>query len=90
MCDVIDGTYVKFVFLYAMKRRDFIEKSTLYSSAYALPKSSNLNDFDLSNAEPVVISTWDHGLLANRVSWDILAAGCKSLYAVEEGVRVVA
>ena len=48
-----------------------------------------INDFDLSNPEPVVISTWDHGLLANRVSWDILAAGGKSLDAVEEGVRVV-
>ena len=72
-----------------MKRRDFIKKSTLFSSAYALPKSNNLNDFDLSNSEPVVISTWDHGLLANRVSWEILAAGGKSLDAVEEGVRVV-
>ena len=72
-----------------MKRRDFIKKSTLFSSAYALPKSNNLNDFDLSNPEPVVISTWDHGLLANRVSWEILAAGGKSLDAVEEGVRVV-
>ena len=72
-----------------MKRRDFIKKSTFFSSAYALPKSNNLNDFDLSNPEPVVISTWDHGLLANRVPWDILAAGGKSLDAVEEGVRVV-
>ena len=72
-----------------MKRRDFIKKSTFFSSAYALPKSNNLNDFDLSNPEPVVISTWDYGLLANRVSWDILAAGGKSLDAVEEGVRVV-
>ena len=72
-----------------MKRRDFIKKSTLFSSAYALPKSSNRNDFDLSNSEPVVVSTWDHGLLANRVSWDILAAGGESLDAVEEGVRVV-
>ena len=72
-----------------MKRRDFIKKSTFFSSAYALPKSNNLNDFDLSNPEPVVVSTWDHGLLANRVSWDILAAGGESLDAVEEGVRVV-
>tara|TARA_B110001452_G_scaffold262512_1_gene262649 strand:- start:76 stop:1041 length:966 start_codon:yes stop_codon:yes gene_type:complete len=72
-----------------MKRRDFIKKSTLFSSVYALPKSSNLHDFDLSNPEPVVVSTWDHGLLANRVSWDILAAGGESLDAVEEGVRVV-
>ena len=72
-----------------MKRRDFIKKSTLFSSAYALPKSRNLHDFDLSNPEPLVVSTWDHGLLANRVSWDILAAGGKSLDAVEEGVRVV-
>ena len=72
-----------------MKRRDFIKKSTFFSSAYAFPKSNNLNDFDLSNPEPVVISTWDHGLLANRVSWDILAAGGESLDAVEEGVRVV-
>lgn len=72
-----------------MKRRDFIKKSTLFSSAYALPKSRNLHDFDLSNPEPLVVSTWDHGLLANRVSWDILAAGGESLDAVEEVVRVV-
>jgi len=72
-----------------MKRRDFIKKSTLFSSAYALPKSRNLHDFDLPNPEPLVVSTWDHGLLANRVSWDILAAGGESLDAVEEGVRVV-
>ncbi|MAJ51653.1 MAG: glycosylasparaginase [Flammeovirgaceae bacterium] len=66
-----------------------MKKSTFFSSAYVLPKSNNFNDSDSFNHEPVVISTWDHGLLANRVSWDILTAGGKSLDAVEQGVRVV-
>jgi N4-(beta-N-acetylglucosaminyl)-L-asparaginase len=38
--------------------------------------------------EPVVISTWKHGVAANEKAWEILSAGGNSIDAVEAGVRV--
>src|ERR1700754_4608822 len=37
---------------------------------------------------PVVISTWDTGLAANKGAWEVLGKGGKALDAVEAGVRV--
>ncbi|HOZ85176.1 MAG TPA: N(4)-(beta-N-acetylglucosaminyl)-L-asparaginase [Niabella sp.] len=37
---------------------------------------------------PVVVSTWDAGLRANKGAWEILSKGGKSLDAVEKGVMV--
>lgn len=37
---------------------------------------------------PIVLSTWIHGLEANRAAWEILSKGGKALDAVEAGVRV--
>ncbi len=37
--------------------------------------------------KPVVISTWNHGVPANEVAWEILKQGGKALDAVEQGVR---
>src|SRR4029079_16947800 len=39
-------------------------------------------------AEPIVISTWDAGLEANKAAWKILSGGGRALDAVEEGVKV--
>jgi len=38
--------------------------------------------------EPIVISTWKHGIAANKKAYEILKAGGNSLDAVEQGVRV--
>lgn len=38
--------------------------------------------------EPIVISTWKHGIAANEAAWKILKKGGSSLDAVEEGVWV--
>jgi N4-(beta-N-acetylglucosaminyl)-L-asparaginase len=38
---------------------------------------------------PIVISTWDTGLEANKTAWKILSAGERALNAVEEGVKVI-
>lgn len=38
--------------------------------------------------QPVVISTWQHGLAANEAAWQILGKGGYALDAVEAGVRV--
>lgn len=37
---------------------------------------------------PVVISTWDTGLAANKAAWQILSNNGRALDAVEEGVKV--
>ncbi|MBR9923335.1 MAG: N(4)-(beta-N-acetylglucosaminyl)-L-asparaginase [Bacteroidetes bacterium] len=39
--------------------------------------------------KPIVISTWNHGQVANNKSWEILRAGGSALDAVEAGVRLV-
>jgi N4-(beta-N-acetylglucosaminyl)-L-asparaginase len=38
--------------------------------------------------KPIVISTWDFGVPANKAAWRVLSAGGRSLDAVEAGVRV--
>lgn len=37
---------------------------------------------------PVMISTWNHGLDANKAGWEVLKTGGSSLDAVEAGARV--
>jgi len=37
---------------------------------------------------PIVVSTWDAGLDANKAAWKILSSGGRALDAVEEGVKV--
>ena len=41
----------------------------------------------MTTAKPVVISTWNHGVPANKVAWEILSKGGSALDAVEQGVR---
>jgi N4-(beta-N-acetylglucosaminyl)-L-asparaginase len=38
--------------------------------------------------EPLVISTWKHGIAANEKAFEILTSGGSSLDAVEEGVKI--
>tara|TARA_B110000285_G_scaffold50411_1_gene57280 strand:- start:1087 stop:2085 length:999 start_codon:yes stop_codon:yes gene_type:complete len=38
--------------------------------------------------KPIVISTWIHGLEANKGAWKVLGEGGKAIKAVEKGVRV--
>ncbi len=44
--------------------------------------------FEGKTDAPIVLSTWIHGLEANRAAWEILSKGGKALDAVEAGVRV--
>ena len=37
---------------------------------------------------PIVISTWDFGIAANKEAWKVLGSGGRALDAVERGVRV--
>jgi N4-(beta-N-acetylglucosaminyl)-L-asparaginase len=70
-------------------RRKFLQTSALSSLAMALGKRVHARDtYPLVTGNPVVISTWDEGLAANRGAWEILGRGGRALDAVEAGVKV--
>lgn len=54
-------------------------EETDQSIAPAEPKTQN---------KPIVVSTWNHGLDANKAAWEVLSANGSALDAVEKGVRV--
>jgi len=76
-----------------MDRRKFIRRSSLASAGLIINKvpafSVSPHASDHSEDYPVVISTWDFGINANRIAWDILTAGGKSIDAVEAGIRII-
>lgn len=75
------------------KRREFIKFGLLTGAALAtktaLPK---INFFEVNNTQdqvkPVVVSTWNHGMDANKAAWKVLEKGGSALDAVEKGVMV--
>ena len=71
-----------------MKRRDFIK-----SSAKSLVASSSIltqcdNPIKKVKNDPIVLSTWDHGIPANNAAISIINKNGSSLEAVEAGVRI--
>ncbi|AHF14232.1 isoaspartyl peptidase/L-asparaginase family protein [Niabella soli] len=42
----------------------------------------------LNQKKPIVISTWDAGLAANKGAWEVLSKGGTALDAVENGVKI--
>ncbi len=74
-------------------RRNFIKKSALLSGAVvtgqlSLAQETSDKRKTATNAKPIVISTWNHGLPANAAAWKILEKGGNALDAVEKGVMV--
>ncbi len=75
-----------------MKRRSFF-KLGLTASVLGLIKPSKAGELIEKSAfrvayRPIVISTWNHGLEANKAAWKVIEGGGTSLDAVEQGVRV--
>lgn len=75
-----------------MKRRSFF-KLGLTASVLGLVKPSKAGELIEKSAfrvayRPIVISTWNHGLEANKAAWKVIEGGGTSLDAVEQGVRV--
>lgn len=75
-----------------MKRRSFF-KLGLTASVLGLVKPSKAGELIEKSAfrvayRPIVISTWNHGLEANKAAWEVIEGGGTSLDAVEQGVRV--
>lgn len=73
-----------------INRRKFIQTSALGSASLVLGKVATAaaeKGFAVKG-NPVVISTWNAGLAANKGAWEVLGAGGKALDAVEKGVMV--
>jgi N4-(beta-N-acetylglucosaminyl)-L-asparaginase len=68
-----------------MQRRKFIELSSLGLSGLTLPLFSYKS---VPIKKPIVISTWDVGIRANKAAWEVLSKNGHALDAVEKGVMV--
>jgi len=84
-------------------RREFIRKSALLGLGAGIVVSSACQENPDKSSEkpsapipsdsksvikPIVVSTWNHGIAANKVAWEILQSKGYALDAVESGVRV--
>jgi len=73
-------------------RRKFIKRSALFSGFGGLMglsvRSAAKGKLFLKSEKSVVVSTWNHGLAANKAAWEILQEGGKAIDAVEIGVQV--
>ncbi len=72
-----------------LNRRKFISGSAISSLAVLLGKTSDAKPLLNPPDAPLVISTWDAGMDANRAAWEVLKTGGAALDAVEQGVRVI-
>lgn len=72
-----------------INRRKFIKASAFTGFASALGSKLLAAETVVNvKGKPVVISTWDAGLRANKGAWEILGKGGRALDAVEKGVMV--
>lgn len=78
-------------------RRHFIQLGLAGTAAYlagcaspAAERAAAAGEQPASRADgPIILSTWDHGLPANRKAWEVLERGGSVLDAAEQGVMVV-
>ncbi|HEX6169185.1 MAG TPA: N(4)-(beta-N-acetylglucosaminyl)-L-asparaginase [Chitinophagaceae bacterium] len=72
-----------------INRRKFIHASAFTSFAALLAKKVIPEPSqEIVTGKPVVISTWDAGLAANKAAWEVLRKKGKAIDAVEKGVMV--
>lgn len=73
-------------------RRRLLQLGTLGLGTFFTGKASargNLRQFGAAAGhKPIVISTWDAGINANKAAWKVLRSGGRALDAVEQGVMV--
>ena len=73
-------------------RRKFIKQSIVGAASISVLSTAiscdNKNKSNGPIRKPIVISTWDFGVAANRAAWEILGKNGRSLDAVEKGVKV--
>jgi isoaspartyl peptidase/L-asparaginase-like protein (Ntn-hydrolase superfamily) len=77
-----------------MDRRSFVKKGALGVAAAGLVQPLLASEPEnapvakkIAVRAPVMISTWNHGIDANKAGWEVLEKGGTSLDAVEAGAR---
>lgn len=74
-----------------MNRRSFFKLGAL-GAAFGVLKPARaaelVDDLSSSSTKPLVISTWKHGVEANKAAWEVLSKGGSALDAAEKGVMV--
>lgn len=78
-----------------MDRRKFVRLGAVGVAAAVVKPSlaaENLSKAEdqkfIAKISPVMVSTWNHGLEANKAGWEVIKKGGSSLDAVEAGARV--
>lgn len=72
-----------------INRRKFIHASAFSSFAALLANKLQAKPSqEIVMGKPVVISTWDAGIAANKAAWEVLSKKGKAIDAVEKGVMV--
>jgi N4-(beta-N-acetylglucosaminyl)-L-asparaginase len=71
-----------------MHRRRLLQIGTLGFSSLIAPKVFASPKKNIAGKKPLVISTWDAGINANKDAWAILKRNGRALDAVEAGVMV--
>ena len=71
-----------------LNRRKFIQASAFTGFASVLTRFTLPGDPVTVAGKPIVISTWDAGIRANRGAWEVLGTGGRALDAVEKGVMI--
>lgn len=83
--------YKRIVYFSMQNRRKFL-KHTLSGAAVAAFSQRTIaqavGSKAIAAASPIVISTWDFGIAANKEAWQILKTGGRALDAVEAGVKI--
>ncbi|MFT5822475.1 MAG: N4-(beta-N-acetylglucosaminyl)-L-asparaginase [Crocinitomix sp.] len=78
-------------------RREFIKVGAIGTAALLTQTACTADNEAIDNSiiapesiaiKPIVLSTWNHGIDANKAAWEILSANGTALDAVEQGVRV--
>ena len=70
-----------------LQRRRFLHQSMLGITAF-MNRQLFTSSYQTVKGKPVVISTWNEGIAANKGAWEILGKGGRALDAVEAGVKV--
>src|ERR1700684_1980587 len=72
-----------------MKRRRLLQMGSLgLSSMILAPKIFSAYKENATDKKPLVLSTWEVGINANKAAWQILNKSGRALDAVEAGVMV--
>ncbi len=69
-----------------MKRRDFLKTSVVGFAAPTIRLSDQ--DIKTNKNDPIILSTWSHGLPANDAGWKVLQNGGSVMDVVEAGARI--